>query len=369
MKSIPFLLTLLLAISALASRNAKQYSEHSTPGVGDTVVPHASLDVDAATDSMVQVVAYFNRLDTTEYYYESGKLKIDGSDTTLVRSIGVNFRIVVLDSTDRGYRIEYCPLSVDFAGDSEKSAGFEEVLKVFSKSMVGKKIHARLSPLGELQHIENWKELRDSYKKLTTSVIDSVYKDIPGLDSIVSRKQLEALVSTKLDSEEGIKNSFEELSLLFTLHGTAINTQDSIVYREPNAIITPHTVIRAGVAALEEEVDEQGETFDGDYYVTSHSVAQVPQKMIQEVLGGVLNLLNSRMDEKEIFNRMGKELKDTKFTLTNDEYYEYFVTGWPKDVITKNIIELSGLENGKQRTATQVRYKSLQWTKRSWFNY
>ena len=69
---------------------------------------------DTATEQIpdsVYVVAYFCKNDTLEYIYSNEQIKIKGTDTTTIITEG-KFRLVVLDSTATGYRIQYDQLEI-----------------------------------------------------------------------------------------------------------------------------------------------------------------------------------------------------------------------------------------------------------------
>ena len=70
---------------------------------------------DTATEQLpdsVYVVAYFCKNDTLEYIYSNEQIKIKGTDTTTTIITEGKFRLVVLDSTATGYRIQYDQLEI-----------------------------------------------------------------------------------------------------------------------------------------------------------------------------------------------------------------------------------------------------------------
>lgn len=71
------------------------------------------LEVDTAgEDSVVNVVAYFCKGDTCEYWIYENEWKVDGKDTVKTLGVSTQVRLVVNDSTSKGYKMSYTFLDV-----------------------------------------------------------------------------------------------------------------------------------------------------------------------------------------------------------------------------------------------------------------
>lgn len=71
------------------------------------------LEVDTADeDSVVNVVAYFCKGDTCEYWIYENEWKVNGKDTVKTLGVSTQVRLVVNDSTSKGYKMSYTFLDV-----------------------------------------------------------------------------------------------------------------------------------------------------------------------------------------------------------------------------------------------------------------
>lgn len=80
-----------------------------------------TLEVDTAgEDSVVNVVAYFCKGDTCEYWIYENEWKVNGKDTVKTLDVSTQVRLVVNDSTSKGYKMSYTFLDVkvDSVGDN-----------------------------------------------------------------------------------------------------------------------------------------------------------------------------------------------------------------------------------------------------------
>ena len=80
-----------------------------------------TLEVDTAgEDSVVNVVAYFCKGDTCEYWIYENEWKVNGKDTVKTLGVSTQVRLVVNDSTSKGYKMSYTFLDVkaDSVGDN-----------------------------------------------------------------------------------------------------------------------------------------------------------------------------------------------------------------------------------------------------------
>ena len=370
MQRVPFFLLLstamLVAWGALAPRGAVAHSV-------DVV------DVDtaaAAPDTSVDVIAYFCKRDTTSYTYEHSRIKIKGADTTVVSSMQEDFYITVLDSTAQGYRMEFCPTSVDFpvatAGDS---VDFSSMLTLMAKNMVGRKIVFTLSPEGKLEHIKNWKALRRELKDGFKHMIDSVFNRLPQLDTVFDRASVYDLVSAQYDSEEDVINSLSELSLLFSCHGLSFPlTADStiVIDDDPDATMPQQVALNTGILGAD-DVDPFDEMGEYDYYIDLRTHTDLPPSMISLVLKSTMALLgDSEKGSAEVtkgFDDAVKGMKDLKCNGDGRSVISYSVNGWPKHIVETKQVEVTGTHDGKSLRESRIDLKSIDWSSRSWFNF
>lgn len=311
-------------------------------------------DISQEEDSMLNIVAYFCKGDTMAYTKRMAKLQVIRNDTTVKSDMQTDFMIVVLDSMYNGYRMEFIPTGFSFNLEAKEKSDRVLTEKLWE---ITKDTHAIFTTdeMGTVQNIENWKEIRDVVRKGIDIVLNSYYSEIPALDSVMPRKRTESLLLLQFSTEDGIRNSYDELTSLFGLHGTAfkignINTQYSS-HSYPS-----HTIAETGYTVKEDESD-----IDGDYAIRSNSITVIPSTDIADIAGNILNSFS----DSSIGNKLTEVMRDTLSTVTNDstiinnfEYYGYFFNGWPKHIYTEKTTDVSGI-------ARIININDIRWTYRS----
>ena len=131
-------------------------------------------------DSTVNIIAYFCKNDTLEYVYHDYKAKVVDNDTTVKHHIIDEFQLIVRDSTANGYEIELKPLKTEvvFFSDSLMTG----VLQALQNKMGDMSTIFTTDELGQIQHIKNWKEIKDFSRKVIKAFCDSLYANSPQLN-------------------------------------------------------------------------------------------------------------------------------------------------------------------------------------------
>ena len=285
-----------------------------------------TLEQDA--DTIINVVAYFCKNDTMTFKNHEVKQKITGNDTTLTYDIAQEFMFVVTDSTSKGYRIEMTPISYE----------------------------------GQVLHIENWREIRDVMKKAIPLAIDRFYKNKPGLDSIISRRQYENMMLMSFSTENKIREAYDELDLLFGIHGKSFDIGQKEFEDIENGY-PQHIIAKIGYTEQEEDSD-----IEGDYAVMTKSVVTMPVEDAMDLGINTSSLLLkenvadslSKM-KSELVDSMKTVLKNKDVSVTQNEYYGFFYNGWPKLCYMEKIVDVGLVKN--------LELNLIEWTSRHWNIY
>jgi hypothetical protein len=293
------------------------------------------------------------------YRQTHNKYKIQGNDTTVSESYEEEFMIVVTDSTSDGYKMKYVPLSFTLH-DADTVTSL--IANASSQLMQSAVCEFTTDEFGQLKSITNWREIRDQLKKGVKVTCDTLYTTIPDLDSIMPRKSLENILLLQFSTEEGVRDSYEELDDLFGLHGSTFNIVDKEEDTEENGY-PQHTSTRIGYTAIEDEEND----FDGDYALSTLSTTTIPIEDLMDVGFGVLSLIMSDManDSLEaVRDQIVDSLKIAKpngAELIEKEYYSFFVNGWPKEYYSEEKVDLGFVQN------IETRY--IEWISRNWHIY
>ena len=296
----------------------------------------------------IAVVGYFCKNDTMTYRQTHNKYKIQGNDTTVSESYVEEFMIVVTDSTSDGYKMKYIPLSFTLHDADTVTSLMTNAMSQLMQSVV---CEFTTDEMG-----------RDQLKKGVKVTCDTLYTTIPDLDSIMPRKSLENILLLQFSTEEGVRDSYEELDDLFGLHGSTFKIVDKEEDTEENGY-PQHTSTRIGYTAIEDEEND----FDGDYALSTLSTTTIPIEDLMDVGFGVLSLIMSDManDSLEaVRDQIVDSLKIAKpngAELIEKEYYSFFVNGWPKEYYSEEKVDLGFVQN------IETRY--IEWISRNWHIY
>lgn len=307
---------------------------------------------DAKEDTVINVVAYFCKNDTNIYTSTSKKWKVVDGDTTEAYRKEERFRLVVTDSTSDGYKLEYTPLSYHYDGDADR---VDNALMGTLWNLT-KDIRAIFvtDEMGTIQHLENWREVRDAMKKGFKTAFDTIYAEHPGMDSIIPRKRFEATIMLICNTEENIIGAYEDMGTLFGLHGRQLNIGTSET--DDNSSYPAHTRIITG---YEENTDEEL-SFDGDFRVAATTVTTVSNEETKELVGNVFGTLM----EDSIAGKADQAFKENvkgNLTVTNLEDYHYFYNGWPRLMRTQKVVKIM--------THQQVEEQTIEWDEGAWNIY
>ena len=128
-----------------------------------------TLEVDTAgEDSVVNVVAYFCKGDTCEYWIYENEWKVNGKDTVKTLGVSTQVRLVVNDSTSKGYKMSYTFLDVkaDSVGDNFRDKMMAMVAERTAKSVIGTTVNFETDEYGRITKITNLSKIKKQAKAL-----------------------------------------------------------------------------------------------------------------------------------------------------------------------------------------------------------
>ena len=314
-------------------------------------------------NDFIAVVGYFSKNDTMTYTKTYTKYKIMRGDTTESSTTREEFMIVVTDSTSNGYKMKYIPMGYslsdeDTDGDNQGKLVEETLMKAVGSIVC----EFSTDELGQVVRIDNWREIRDKVKKGVKLMCDTLYRLEPGIDSIMPRKQLENLMQLRFATEEGVRESYDDLNSLFGLHGNVFDEDEKEIDSDEEGY-PMHIVARAGYTPVEDEEND----YEGDYAIATLTSTIMPVEDLMDIGFGALSLLMSDMvsdsldvmrdviiDSLQIAAPQGVDIQE-------NAYFGYFMNGWPKEYYYEKIVDL-GLGKKVQTT-------SIVWSSRNWDIY
>lgn len=311
---------------------------------------YQTADNSSAEDSTINVIAWFNKNDTMKYERTVSKFTIENGDTIKKKvSTQEEFMIVVTDSTSKGYTMEYIPIRLAGEDVMEKDSMAKNIMSGLIEQFKDQRVIFTTDEYGTIKSVKNWKEIRDKAKKGTKAMLDSMYKQESGLDSIMPRSRIEALINLKFSTEEGVLALYDELQKLFSLHGNSFPIGTTRVDEQEKD--SSYTIVSVGYAKYDDQ------SFDDDYNISGRSVQKFTAEETASLIGNVIGmLLTDSLSSR--FNEIAADSLDGGMKITNLEDYYIFYNGWPCMMRTQKIVEL---EDRRDVTTDEI-----EWTCRFW---
>ena len=310
-------------------------------------------------EDVIEVVGYFSKNDTVTYRQTQSKYKIQGNDTTVSESYVEEFMIVVTDSTSDGYKMKYIPLNFTLHDADTVTSLMAKATSQLMQSVV---CEFTTDEFGLLKSITNWREIRDQLKMGVKVTCDTLYSTIPDLDSIMPRKSLENLLLLQFSTEEGIRDSYEELENLFGLHGSSFDLSDKEIDTEEQGY-PQHISARVGYTPIEDE----GNDYDGDYAIFTQSTTTIPVEDVMDLGFGTLSMIVSDMANESLEAVRDQIVDSLKIAKPNGaevivkQYNGFFMNGWPKDYYAEEAIDLGFVQ--------KIEARHIEWISRNWDIY
>ena len=304
-------------------------------------------------DSTINIIAYFCKNDTLEYVYHDYKAKVEGNDTTLKHHIVSNFQLIVRDFTANGYEIEAIPLTTEvrFFQDSLMT----NITQSLQEKMGDISTIFTTDEYGTIQHIKNWREIKDFSRRVLKAFCDSLYAKQPKLNEIIPRARFETQMNMQYASEKAYIDNSEDLQLLFSMHGNSVKIGKTESDQVNENSYPEHTTIIAGYEKTDEDTG-----FEDDFFVEAIVKSIIPKEDVKQY---VLNAVNMTVADTYA-DKANEEIEKLEYqdaTVTSYENYEYFYNGWPCDMEHSKIVEIMGIKNIETHRAV--------WTSRMWSTF
>ena len=301
-------------------------------------------------DSTVNVIAYFCKNDTLEYVYHDYKAKVVDNDTTVKHHIIDEFQLIVRDSTANGYEIELKPLKTEvvFFSDSLMTG----VLQALQNKMGDMSTIFTTDELGQIQHIKNWKEIKDFSRKVIKAFCDSLYANSAQLNEVIPRARFESQINMQLASEKAYLENSDDLQLLFSMHGKCVNIGKTESDDTDENGYQEHTTVIAGYGKTDEETG-----FEDDFFVEAILKKKVPKDDVKQFAIDAINMTVSDTYAGKVNEEMDK-LDYQDATVTSYDNFEYFYNGWPCDLEHTTVVDIMGIKN--------IETHRVVWTSRMW---
>ena len=273
-------------------------------------------------NSAVEVIAWFDKRDTMTYWINSQNWNIENGDSVKVSDVSTKVLITVVDSTKKGYAMEYKFLDFrqNMAGVYPMDNFQNQIVEKLSDIMTDVSIDFKTDEFG---HIIEYTNLEEVGKKVE-ELIDSsfvVFSQIPFLDSLKSiGVDVNEFLKKSINVEDFVDGCIGDLELMFSCHGSAyeIGSRTEEIEASENEY--------ASKAYIAVSFDSESQGYEIYSYRESFVPAEDVKKLVESYLSDDLNsLLKDEYDS--VFTEDG---------LIDDTYFfKYFPDGWPEFVFRR----------------------------------
>lgn len=324
-----------------------------------------TLEVDTAgEDSVVNVVAYFCKGDTCEYRIYENEWKVNGKDTVKTLGVSTQVRLVVNDSTSKGYKMSYTFLDVktDSVGDNFRDKMMAMIAERTAKSVIGTTINFETDEYGSITKITNLSQI----KKQAKALFKASMKDIAAMPIMQAMKKAIGLdfmkIGNQANTDELVEDYLEELKLLFAYHGGQYAVGEHHEHEDATKdSYANDTYINASIEK------------NGNYTISCEVVSVIPKETVKEVMGGLMGAfmmegLKGKKTEddkdhdgdiKDLDDEFKKEIdKAVDQDAQTSEYLSVtcFEDGWPNSVLKQNKNVMAGRGKLKQKLIEACRF-------------
>lgn len=326
MKNLLSLCVLALLIIGGMSTNAQQNTQE---------------DNNATTgDSTIGVVGYFSTNDTLVYWINQSSWRLEPTDTIKTAGVSTKVRVTVVDSTSRGYKMDYTFL--DFRGDSVAESSLGEfqnkLIEKLGKKIIGTTIRFETDELGTITKFNNLGQIRRQAK----SLFKEAMKELMQMPEIAGLKKefnidIKAMVKD-LDSDLLVDGYLEELKMLFWCHGLEFNLGETHIHED--ATDTTYENDTYTIVQLD--------TTDYTYSLATSVVSIIPQAALKDIVGGFVCLMENDSISESFNSEFDKQVKTDAIY---ESYFssDYIARGWPYKVVKQSTMTIDG--RGKSRQA------------------
>lgn len=306
---------------------------------GETQSQHDSIGLQ---DSTIDVIAWFSKHDTVTYWVSNSSWNISESDTTRTASVSMMVRINVVDSTPKGYKMDYTFLEfpIDTLSDSTSSlARFQnQITARLMNKIVGTTVHFETDEYGHITKYNNLGQI----KKQAKSLFKEAMKEFAQLPEIQGLKDMGLDLKgylKKVDTDELVDGYLEELNLLFLFHGRSMSIGEFTEHEDATESSFENTTYSSVY------VDA-----DDDAYHILYDVTNIlPQNELKALVGGIIESFSNDSITESFNDNFDAQVKADG---TYEDYLkaDFLVNGWPYAVVRQKATMIGNHGKIKQTT-------------------
>lgn len=306
----------------------------------------------ASPDSIINVIAWFNKHDTVTYRVNESSWKLTGTDTVLTASYSMIARINVVDSTANGYKMDYTFL--DFPTDAlpDSASAIDrfqnQITDKLARKIVGTTVHFETDEYGRITKYNNLGQIKKQAKSLFKEALNEFSK----LPEIQGLKEMGFDVkdyAKNVDTDKLVDGYLEELNMLFMYHGLSMQPGENTEHEDATDTQYENTTYTSATVDAD----------DGSYGIVQDVTSILPRNELKEIVGGIVESF-SNDSITDSFNENFDAQVDVDCTYEDYLKIDYLVNGWPYSVVRQKATMIGNRGKVKQTVISIDSYSFAQ---------
>lgn len=294
----------------------------------------------APQDSTINIIAWFNKHDTVTYRVIESSWKLNGRDTVLTASYSMIARINVVDSTAKGYKMDYAFLDspTDKLPDSASVIDkFQnQITDKLARKIVGTTVHFETDEYGRITKYNNLGQIKKQAKSLFKEALNEFSK-IPEIQELKKMGFDVKEYAKNVDTDKLVDGYLEELNMLFMYHGLSMQPGENTEHE--NATDTQYENTTYTSATVDAD--------DGSYSIVQDVTSILPQNELKALVGGIVESF-SNDSITDSFNENFDAQVNVDCTYEDYLKIDYLINGWPYSVVRQKATMIGNRGKVKQ---------------------
>ena len=279
----------------------------------------------ASPDSIINVIAWFNKHDTVTYRVNESSWKLTGTDTVLTASYSMIARINVVDSTANGYRMDYTFLDFPTYALPDSASAIDrfqnQITDKLARKIVGTTVHFETDEYGRITRYKNLGQI----KKQARSLFKEALNEFSKLPEIQELKKMGFDVkgySKNVDTDKLVDGYLEELNMLFMYHGLSMQPGENTEHEAATDTQYENTTYTSATVDAD----------DGSYSIVQDVTSILPRNELKEIVGGIVESF-SNDSITDSFNENFDAQVNVDCTYEDYLKIDYLGNGWPYSIV------------------------------------
>lgn len=276
-------------------------------------------------DSTINVIAWFNKLDTATYRVNESTWRLNGTDTVLTASYSMIARINVVDSTANGYKMDYTFL--DFPTDTlpDSASAIErfqnQITARLARKIVGTTVHFETDEYGRITKYNNLGQIKKQARSLFKEALNEFSK-IPEIQELKGMGFDVKKYAKNVDTDKLVEGYLEELNMLFMYHGLSMRHGENTEHEDATDTQYENTTYTSATVDAD----------DGSYSIVQDVTSILPRNELKEMVGGIVELFSNDSITDSFNENFDAQVNED---CTYEDYLkiDYMVNGWPYSVV------------------------------------